>query len=88
MKSLLGNEGAFFIHKKEDTHSNWKSPDLNHILFWNNLCKFEYELGYIQAWMHIFIFPLILIVFFIKDKYSPSELIAQKKAKFLELSNL
>ena len=38
------------------------------------------EYGHIQGWIYIFTYPLILIVFFIKDKFYPSEFIAQNKS--------
>ena len=38
------------------------------------------EYGHIQGWIYIFTYPLILIAFFIKDKFYPSEFIAPNKS--------
>jgi len=38
------------------------------------------EYGHIQGWIYIFTYPLILIAMFIKDKFYPSEFIAQNKS--------
>jgi len=40
----------------------------------------EWELAYIQGWIYFFIYPLIRIAFYIKDRFYPSELITSKKS--------